>query len=135
MTSKSLVFLIALAGLVLGWSLSCRADTDYQCLGQCVNSGKPSSVCMNDCSYGVKQGQTVGTSSTLPNHHVLETPQPAGDTIILPPTATQPPPVSVDWTCMKACLQPPTPYAACEEQCAKGSVKPKQPAKMGGAIP
>ena len=113
---------------VLFLSAPSNADTDYQCLTQCVNGGKPSSTCLNDCSYNVNVAKPVKPDSLqMPtanknfknNHNVFTAPMPVDNTILLPTKKTHNDTTTLDWTCMSACLQPSQIYAVCEKQCTR----------------
>jgi hypothetical protein len=116
------------------------ADTNYQCLNQCINNGKSSYVCMSACSYNaVKTPVKPLASSSAPmalpplgysempvgqeipkdlaNHHVLEAPTPLTNQVLLAKPYHPVAAPAKDYQCMTNCLGVKLPYTQCEQQC------------------
>lgn len=131
------VFFLIFLVFSLGLAVPAYADTDYQCLRLCVNSGKTAAVCMPNCNYEPPRASAADdlvkpNIKTLSNHRVFSAPQDAGDTILLhkPLPRVQTP--TKDYACMNICLQQNTTYALCERQCTPGLQGTNQDLKSSG---
>lgn len=141
--SRAPALFILLISALLGFSAMltpCRADIDYQCLNQCANGGKSTSVCLSDCTYSLKTAKPSDTGSSssgqkfvsqsadaLDNHRILKSPVPIENTYQAGKTKQSAVPTK-DWTCMSACLSQVKLYDSCERQCtpSPGKILPTQ---------
>lgn len=107
------VFLVL--GLMFMVSAPARADTDYRCLTQCVDSGLGSQPCLVRCTY--VKAKAVPDANTVVGHNQFAAPQPSDGTLIaapLPKTAA----AQEDYQCLAACEKDGEQVVLCQRQCA-----------------
>jgi len=118
-----------------GYTIPAIADTDYRCLTQCVNGGRPSTVCLKECSYNntplpTSSPSSIGTGQERLeySHKQFAAPVPVSNGVILPPVQTNHTAPDKDYVCVAKCQQEGMQYQFCEEKCAKktqaGSILP-----------
>lgn len=114
-----------------------RADIDYQCLNNCVATGKGgTAACLETCTVGLGSAQTSASSpssATSPQtpgadlgagtHRLVSPLSKAPDT--LPSAKAKPAPAAEkDHVCMRACLADHNAYGYCEKICTKTKCLP-----------
>lgn len=110
---------LSLAGALLflfaGLSGSVRAEIDHLCLKHCISRGKPSVVCLPECSYGKTAVQP--SSSDL----IFKPIVPIGQNVVIrQKDGSSPVLPEKDHLCQKQCLQEGVTYGLCERRCTKG---------------
>ena len=105
----------ALSIIFLLLALPAQADTDYQCLRQCVEKKEISSpACMEQCSYGIppksiiKHYNKKEFSTITPDDGSLLIKKNLPRAIVI---------VSKDYACQRQCLKEGMQYALCEKRC------------------
>lgn len=107
---------------------TCRADTDYHCLNDCVRNGKTSTSCLSQCSYNIKPPYSSDKLENSTSHNPLAAPQPLSNNILLPPRTASSIPQSKDYKCVRECQRSGLQYQLCEQHCIKPESGQKIPA-------
>jgi hypothetical protein len=128
-----------------------RADIDQRCLGLCINSGKSSTQCLEQCAYGRDAQPKTGMEPTGHNakavkpppppsemsHEVFKAPVPSNETILPPKHASMSAQPSKDYHCVTACMQKGGQYSLCSDRCTRVSCEAGSPLckDLRGSVP
>jgi hypothetical protein len=110
-----------------------HADTDYQCLNLCTNSGKPAAACLSACSYDAPASSSSHQADKSPvklplgqNHRIVDAPVDADSSLLLHKLKPQADSAPKDYVCMSNCLQESRLYSMCEQKCTPSLQKLKK---------
>jgi hypothetical protein len=95
------------------------ADTDYRCLHECVNGGRASSACLDDCTYTPEHTFKNTNLNPLVANKPFTAPQPLQEHALVLPEPPETRHETKDYACAAKCQKSGRQYQLCEELCTE----------------